>query len=217
MRLVIPYRLSGDGIELRYAIRSMQKYFTPLSGVLLIGDRPEWFTGDHIPWTDIKGRKERSIQSKVLRCPDRHFLYSNDDFFALQLFDENLPNYYDTTCNDMANRHPMHSYRDMYYNCLSTWLNFDIHTPMAIDQHRFRESFEAMGGQTPVKTTYGNYKSIEKSEYLCDLKITGKHSEDEIRYLIKDRPFFSTHDSAINGAMISVLNYLYPDVSSYEK
>lgn len=217
LRLVIPYRLSGDGVELRYAIRSMQKHFTALSGVLLIGDRPEWFTGEHIPCADIKGQKERSIQNKVLQCPDEIFLYSNDDFFALQPFDLTLPNYYDTTCNDMASRHPIHSYRDMYGNCPGSWLNFDIHTPIIINRAKFKQSYYSMDGQTPIKTTYGNYGQKLPGTYLHDFKITGRHSEGEINELIKYRPFFSTHDSSINVAFIASLNYLYPNASDYEK
>ncbi len=217
MRLVIPYRLSGEGIELRYAIRSMQKYFTPLSGVLLIGDKPEWYTGNHIACADIKGQKERSMQNKILQCPDEVFLYSNDDYFALQPFDQFMPNYYDTTCNDTASRHPIHSYRDMYNNCPGNWLNFDIHTPMVMERQRFKMSLQVMDGQKPIKTVYGNYGQKLKGEYICDLKITGYHSETEIKDLIKNRLFFSTHDSAINASMISTLNYLYPDASDYEK
>src|SRR5688572_1044615 len=140
MRLVIPYRLPADGgIELKFAIRSMVKHFKPLSGVLLIGDKPEWYTGDHIPYADRKGEKERSMQLKVLQAPDEIFLYSNDDFFALQDF-MHVPNYYDTTCRDLAERHPIASYRQIYNNCLPKWLNYDVHTPMLMTKRGFKAS-----------------------------------------------------------------------------
>lgn len=218
MRLVIPYRLSGDGVELLYAIRSIYKYFAPLSGVLLIGDKPEWYNGDHIPLADLKGEKEKSMMLKVLQAQDEDFLYSNDDYFALQPFNENLPNYYDTTCQDMAGRHPIPSYRDLYMNCPGNWLNFDIHTPMIMNRDRFKAAFDAMDGQTPIKTTYGNYKPrVGNTEYLCDLKINGAHMVYEIEQLVSERPFFSTHDSAIEANMLAVFSYLYPDTSPVEK
>jgi len=221
MRLVIPYRLPADGgIELKYAIRSMVKHFKPLSGVLLIGDKPEWYTGDHIPYADLKGEKERSMQLKILQAPDNIFLYSNDDFFALEDFYSTFPNHYDTTCKDLAERHPIASYRQLYSNCLHDWKNYDVHTPMVMYRRLFEASYNAMDAQTPIKTTYGNWaiRVIQDNcEYLCDMKIRGAHSEAEIEYSIKDRPFFSTHDSAINEAMISVFEKLYPDASPYER
>lgn len=217
MRLVIPYRICKEGLELKYAIRSIEKHFKNLSGVLLIGDRPEWYTGDHIPLADLLKEKERSMQTKVLQCPDKVFLYSNDDYFALEDFDYQLPHFYDTTCADMANCHPIDSYRKMYDSCPGRWLNFDVHTPMIMEKQRFRESFEAMDAQTPIKTTYGNHPPEVPGWYLCDIKIRGEHSIDELRYKTKDRPFFSTHDSAVNDDLIRFFNELYPNPSKYER
>lgn len=219
MRLVIPYRLPADGgIELRYAIRSMVKHFKPLSGVLLIGDKPEWYIGDHIPYADLKGEKERSMQLKVLQAPYAIFLYSNDDIFAQKDFNIELPNYYDTDCRDMAVRHPIDSYRKLYNNCLPHWKNFDVHTPMIVFNRVFKSSFNNMDAQTPIKTTYGNNSGLEEtSKYLADCKIKGTHSLEEIIYATKDRPFFSTHNNAINADMINFLESLYPDGSPYEK
>lgn len=220
MRLVIPYRISGEGLELRYAIRSIQKHFSSLSGVLLIGQRPAWYTGDFIPFDDIKGKKELTMQTKILQAPDGVFLYSNDDFFALQDFNTDLPDYFDTTCLDLAERHPQADYREMYSNCLSHWKNFDIHCPMIMIRSKFKTSFSAMDpqGQTPIKTTYANNTPYFcDARYLADIKIRGEHSHAEIDYMIKDRPFFSTHESAINEALIDTLQNLYPDATDYER
>ncbi len=218
MRLVIPYRLPQDGgIELRYSIRSMVKHFKPLSGVLIIGDKPEWYIGDHISYADIPGEKERSMQLKVLQAPDTSFLYSNDDFFCNASFSYYLPQYYDTNCGDLAVRHPIDSYRKLYNNCLPVWKNFDIHVPMFMNKTVFKLSYSAMDAQTPIKTTYGNYLQRVDNEYLCDCKIKGEHSHEEIIYATKDRPFFSTHNNAINADMINFLESNYPDASPYER
>lgn len=184
--------------------------------MLLIGDKPEWFTGDHIPFADIPGEKERSMQLKVLQAPDHSFLYSNDDFFAAEDFDAGIPNYYDTDCRDLAVRHPINSYRKLYNNCFPRWLNYDIHTPIIMHSRIFKMSYDKMDGQTPIKTTYANY-TREYKQYLCDCKIKGEHSLQEIIYATKDRPFFSTHNNAINADMINFLESNYPDASPYEK
>lgn len=218
MRVVTPYRQTADdGTELCYAIRSMVKHFKPLSGVLVIGDRPTWYTGDHIPCADLKGEKERSMQLKVLQAPDGVFIYTNDDYFSNSDFSFDIPHYFDTTCRDMAEKHPIDSYRKMYNNCLPHWLNYDIHTPMLVHKKEFKEAYEKMDAQTPIKTTYGNSIGVYGIEYLADCKIKGEHSYEEIIYATKDRPFFSTHDSAINADMLAFLENLYPNASPYEK
>jgi len=214
MRLVIPYRLSGEGLELRYAIRSMVKHFKPLSGVLIIGDKPEWYRGDHIARADLKGEKEKSMMLKVLAAPDPVFLYSNDDFFAAADFGPDLPNYYDVPCEELAIRHPQADYRKMYFNCGPAWLNYDIHTPMIMQKARFITQYSRMDEQTPIKTTYAN--GLTGAAYLCDMKIRGEHTAAELVDLTRDRPFFSTHDSAVNVDLIDFLNTLYPNASCYE-
>lgn len=225
MRLVIPYKLSKeDGIELRYAIRSIYKHFAPLTGVLIIGDRPTWYAGDHIPLADLKGEKEKSMQLKVMQCTDEDFLYSNDDYYALQDFGLDLPNYYDYSCRTMAEQSPRDSYREMYNNCPPTWLNFDVHTPMIMGRARFRLTYGAMGDvQTPIKSTYANGLNNTylcnplSGTYLCDVKIRGPHEIDELVYKTEDRPFFSTHESAVDYNLIRFINNLYPDASPVEK
>jgi len=215
MRLVIPYRLAGDGLELKYAIRSMVRHFNALTGVLLIGDRPEWYDGDHIARADFEGEKEKSMQIKVMACQDPVFLYSNDDYYALEDFGIDLPNYHDTTCEDLAVRHQRKDYRRMYENCGPGWLNYDIHVPMIMRRDRFLATFEAMDGQTPIKTTYAN--GLVPGPYLADCKVRGEHNLGELEDLVKDRPFFSTHESVINHDFLYFINKLYPNASKWER
>lgn len=223
MRLVIPYKISENSEELRFAIRSMVKHFKPLSGVLLIGDKPQWFYGDHIPmadilWPDQPSRiwKERSMQLKVLAAPDEVFLYSNDDYFALQDF-KVTPYYWDVECWEMARDHAIGSYRDMYEQCQPHWKNYDVHTPLIIMQDKFKSSFDEMlmmDSQWPIKTMYA--KGFEGPR-ITDVKIRGKHTKPELEYITRGRPFFSTHNSAINLELIQFLTNLYPDKSDYER
>lgn len=222
MRLVIPYKYDADSVELRYAIRSIVKHFKPLTGVLLIGDKPEWYCGDHIPmadimWPDQPGRiwKERSMQLKIAACPDEAFLYSNNDYFALQDFTI-TPYYYDVTCREMAQKHIVTTYKDMYEQCNPDWKNFDVHTPLIMMRDKFHQSFQDMISkdcQWPIKTTYAH---DFEGTYLTDIKIRNSHTVEELVWKTKDRPFFSTHESAINDDFIYFLSNLYPDKSKYE-
>lgn len=209
MKAVIPYKLDlRGGLELRYAIRSLVKYFTPLSAIVLVGQRPSWYKGDFIPFDDIPGRKEFSIYSKLMQVQGK-VLYTNDDYYALKPFDENLPNY----CNGFMwqKRRPVdRTYRDLWACCPQHYVFYDIHTPMVIDTTKFTWAVDM-----PIKTYYANQNNLQGT-YLADCKISGAVSYDYIKNRIAGRPFFSTHDNAQNREMQRVLNELYPEKSQYE-
>lgn len=45
MDIVIPYKKDhNNGLELRFALRSIEKYLTGYRDIYLIGDKPDWFT-----------------------------------------------------------------------------------------------------------------------------------------------------------------------------
>lgn len=210
MILTIPYRSTEDnGRELRFAIRSMVMHFKDLTGVCLIGNKPTWYTGQHIPYPDTDGRKEHSIYSKLMQAQGT-VLYSNDDFFALQPFNHTLPNYYRGLCKEQ--RPVDKRYKDLYQACPGDWLDFDVHTPMIIDTTRF----QWLAADMPIKSVYGNMNNLTGT-LLNDQKFKFDAGRSEIKNIIKGRPFFSTHDPHINDAMIRILNELYPDASDYEK
>ena len=205
MRLIIPYRHDpSNGFELRYAIRSMVKHFKGMSGVVLIGDKPDWYCGGHIPAADT-GAKEWNIVKKILLSPYEDFLYSNDDFFAAQDFDETLPNYYST---ELRTARVHGKYVGRVINCRSVYpdgLFYDIHTPMVINLTKYREANNLPQTKEYLcKSLYGNF--IGGGVQLQDNKIrNGK--------LIPPGPFFSTNDRTCK--MIN-LNELYPVKSDYE-
>lgn len=205
MKLVTPYKNDGNnGFELRYSIRSMVNHFKPLSGVVLIGDKPGWYQGEHIPATDT-GAKEWNIVNKILKSPYEDFLYSNDDYFATEDFSTDLPNYYSTTLRE-ARVHG--KYVGRVINCRSVYpdgLFYDIHTPMIINLTKYREANNLPQTKEYLcKSLYGNF--IGGGVQLPDNKIrNGK--------LIPPGPFFSTNDRTCK--MIN-LNELYPVKSDYE-
>lgn len=209
MKVVIPYtddRL--DGAELRYAIRSMCKYFKDMTGCILVGDRPSWYTGEYISCNDIPGRKEYSIYNKLIQVQGV-VLYSNDDFFALRPFGSDLHYYYYNNVKNVGARNA--TYRELYNNCPSHWLNYDIHVPMVIDTTRF----EWGAADTPIKSTYANSIGVEGVQ-LEDMKITGAHTAMGMRMLTDGRPFFSLNGNALYPGIKEFLQQSYPDLSPYE-
>lgn len=220
MICLIPYKRQNNGIELKYAIRSLIKFFSDIDDIVLIGDKPTWYRGQHIKHANATGssRKEWNLVAKVrAHAPSGPFLYSNDDFFLNHPYSSNtLPAYYSHTCRHMAVQARDVTYRRMYSNCLPTWLNYDVHAPSIINGDLFRKL--KPDGTLPIRTGYFNridHSLFVKEEYP-DNKIRGHHTYQELTDIITHRPFFSTHDTAVNDDLITLLNEMYPDATRFE-
>lgn len=242
MKVVIPYKLGpDDGLELRYAIRSLYKHFKGITGVALIGGVPSWFTGSFIQIAEPTAVKEYNMMLKVRMIAEPLFLYTNDDFFMLQDFDlDTLPFFYEKTCGARSNDFGYGPYKRMYEACPSDWYNFDVHCPMVMDSRIFESAFKKYVGKgneeaaLPIKTMYGNHalsvtKLIREGSdkfyaferpvsYAVDQKIKGMYHYHELKNMIEGRPFFSTTEmnGTLNDPMIRLLNELYPDKSPVE-
>lgn len=207
MKLVIPYRhdQNREGYELRYAIRSMVKYFKPLSGVVLIGDKPDWFKGEYIEAKDGM-RKEWNIVSKILSCPYEDFLYSNDDYFATEGFDETLPNYYS---GPLSSAQVFGKYTIRRNNVMKVYpdgMFYDIHVPMIINLEKYKEANNVEWNKYEYlcKSLYGNFVGGGQQMVDCKIRAGAKLPEGW---------FFSTNDRT---ARLVTLPELFPDASQYE-
>ena len=220
MIVLIPYTPDyANGQELMFAIRSMDKYFTSMTGLVLVGYKPSWYTGDHIFTPDEIGRKEYSMYLKAMlgakTFKAQEFLYTTDDHFALKKFDENLPNYYNSTCGEMARTHTHGRYRTQYKNCEPGWYNFDIHVPIIMSPFNWPSHMRET--DPSIKSWYGNQYSKREPIEIEDCKFGNPHSYEQIKKIIKGKPFFSTSPFCMNSDMIKVLNELYPNKSKFEK
>ena len=79
--------------ELRYSLRSVEKFVTGIRNVFIIGEKPSFINDQviHIPYKDVYTNKARNIMAKILRaCNDsrmtKNFMLWNDDYFAIQPF-----------------------------------------------------------------------------------------------------------------------------------
>lgn len=176
-----------------------------MTGVLLIGDKPKWYNGEHIQMADVD-RKEYSIMLKIKSCPYEDFLFSNDDIFALQDFDHTIPNYYSST---LAAATVYGKYVQRRDNCLTVYpkgLFYDIHAPMVVnrDQYAVANNVDWDKRDYLCKSLYGNYIGVGELLPDCKLRKSGP---------VPDVPFFST--SNYTSRLIPLQN-MYPDASEYE-
>lgn len=219
MDIVIPYQLSGFN-ELKYALRSICRYQFH-ERVLLVGDCPDWYKGDHIQASDVHGRPEFSVTHKILKAakqssPD--FILWQDDIYKLN-YDPIKPVYCDTLEHALEVRQEGR-FRNILKN---TYCRFPYgfyyggHTPMIINGKLFAEAVEKhwLNDLVP-KTMYGNYAEIG-GEKVEDCKVRGTVSYEYAKGFIEGRDYFSTGHYSINNNMIRFLDELFPEKCKYEK
>lgn len=101
--LLIPYRHGhDDGIELRHTLRGVDTYLhtDPYDELrpLVVGDRPSWYTGEHLPYEPDYDDKPRAVAQKMIAGARllaergvRQALHLDDDFFLLYPVESVVP------------------------------------------------------------------------------------------------------------------------------
>ncbi len=101
----VVYALGPESVwrnnELRYSLRSLEKYALDLGRVFIVGDKPEWLTGViHIPMKDSHAHnKDANIIDKVRAaiaagCSERFIFASDDQCLLNPVRLASLPAYY---------------------------------------------------------------------------------------------------------------------------
>ncbi len=229
MDIIIPLGTGSlhDNIELRFCLRSIEKFITGVDEVFMIGERPAWLKNVvHIPAIDRPGSnyKQQNIYTKILAaCADPalsdNFLFFNDDHFILKPFFASMFPYHHKGKMSLECRQPHEPYYKTLKNTMNLHpgcLNFDTHCPIIYNKERFK-ALKMIWPQYGycIKSVYCSTGNIE-GEYYPDLKIQGKKTAKEIRELITGRPYFSIGNGVFAGQMVHVLNELFPYKSKYE-
>lgn len=225
MTIVIPYLddiLSG--VELRFALRSIDKYLTGWTNVVIIGTPPEWYNGESVKAKDYRNRKQYSIYSKLLVACELNnvtdnFVMWNDDHYLLKPMNVGLIDaWYDGFLKDTVNKNHGARYKETIANTLQIipdTLNYDIHTPCIYNKGTFSYLFEKKTEEICIKSSYFHRYSINDT-YMKDFKINQLLSKEAIKELIKDRLFLSTSTNGMKKPMIELLSELYPNKSQWE-
>ncbi len=222
--------------ELRYSLRSVEKYLRNYRNIYIVGERPYWLQNIiHIPEED-SGHGSWNIANKILvACASKYlsqkFIFFNDDFFLLQEVDAlNYPYYFDRYLTNHLHVYNVNWYNDyiietnnvLQENGLATKY-FDIHNPIIYDKDLFPETILKFdfNKKLVIKSIYCNALNIP-GEPLADCKIIGWKSPDQVARIIKNRHMFSTGDQCLIDAptrpsgVKQLLYKLFPDKSKYE-
>lgn len=232
MDVVIPLGSStaSNHIELRYCLRSIEKYVPNLGNVFIVGEKPSWLrSAFHLPEHDQKGwsAKERNIFRKLLkavgsRLVSDDFLYFNDDMFLLAPWKGDY--YFKGTLADSfaglsdSNYHKRTIANTLAY--LGGGYDYDGHAPIEMNKQKFLETVNNASWFIPhgygIKSLYCNLNEIE-GQYYPDLKIHQACNYFSLSNQLQNRRYFSTTDGVTNSDMEHMWEMLYPNKSVYEK
>lgn len=234
--IVIPLTKSRtDFLDLRYALRSIEKNVLNYNEIVIVGEKPSWIQGViHIPHSDVSDVrfKERNILRKIYASCIKsnlteNILFSNDDIFLLKEMDaSDYPYYYKGTCEEsvlsnkstykITMKRTMRLLKDRNFPDM----NYDAHCPIIYNRRTFLNTFDQVDFETPygygIKTLYSSFNRV-KGVPVEDLKISRKITKEEVEEKCKDRQFVSCSDAALKTGLGEYLNELFPKKSTYEK
>ncbi len=231
MDIVFPLGKSKTNhLDLRYALRSIEKFAPAAGDIYVVGERPKWIQNvKHIQCADDprKEWKERNIYLKVLSVfhyTERVCLF-NDDYTLLQSVDLDVyPNYYKGTCygsmlkNNTSYRQTMNQTKKWLASKGHPDISYDGHCPLIMEKERFLENVASADWQN---TQYGfGMKSLYcaglTGEYMDDVKISVRIDFDQAIQKCEGRHVISFTDAAIKTGLREYFDTFLGEKSKYE-
>jgi hypothetical protein len=216
-KVMYPLANQLDYIELRFSLRSVEKYISePIEVVIVSEMLPDWITNiTHLRLKDIPGRKQLSIRRKILAGLEysKEVFFMNDDIYLLKPTDtKDYPYYFSGDLSKIGEggARPLMNQLQAQGKPKK---HFDIHVPIIYESAKFK-ALEGFGADCIIKSMYCNYHEIEGID-LPDFKINKKTPVTEIMERIKSEPCFSTGPQGLQSAL-PVLEKLYLNKSKYE-
>jgi hypothetical protein len=211
MDIMIPIYTQSDYTELKFVLRSIEKW---ADEVIVVGSEiPEWIK--NITWievSDIRNKKQLSIRKKIISALEykSEFLFLSDDVYLLQ---EPKKVFYSSGTIKQVGESGARPLQNQLESMNKPIKCFDVHSPIWYERQKFIE-LEVFTSECIIKSMYGNYHEVE-SVNMPDFKVNRKMSVEEIKSIIKNRPYFSTGPQGLKYAL-PVLQEFWPVKSKFE-
>ena len=239
--LVLPFITSrSQDIELRFALRSLERFATGVGNIWVIGDNPGFLRPPalHVPCPIFHGMpKDSRIALQLLWCFDRCHLTSptclwNDDFILTQEIEVRTiqPFHKGITLWDAAVKHRSRTYSAtlkatalaLQQRRAPTW-HYDLHAPILYEPQKFRSLWQwwSDSARSPagyvVKSIYQNLFGDEKRDPVMeDLKCHKFLGPQAHAAAIQDRWIYSYNNLTLKTGLNNYLQNIYPEKSCYE-
>lgn len=243
--IIIPLTKSKiDYLDLKYCLRSIEKFVTGYDKIVIIGERPKGIKNViFIPFSETLSEmhKERNILDKIkyaceIEDVSDDFCFWNDDFIVLEPTDiTDYPFYHkgdleNATDSKSMYRHTMRHTLDYLklsiggklsgsHVVVPLTLNYDTHCPIIYNKQKFLSTFEGIDFDIPfgygIKSMYANLNNVE-GEYMPDCKFTGKNTKEEVKQRCMGRHIISCNETSLRHGLGEYLKEILPHKSTFE-
>lgn len=232
--IVIPLTKSKiDYLDLKYFLRSIEKFATGYDNIVIIGERPKGIKNvTFLPFSEtfIEMHKERNIVDKIkYACKQEEvsedFIFANDDYIFLQPIELSSYPYYhkgeleNATDSKSMYRHTMRHTLEYLQENAKTTFNYDTHCPIIYNKQKFLSTFDVIDFDIPfgygIKSMYGNLNGVE-GEYMPDCKFTGKSTKEEVKQRCMGRHIISCNETSLRHGLGEYLKEILPHKSRFE-
>ena len=212
MTIAYPLKSQSDYSELRYSLRSIERFYRGNEVVIIGSKLPDWI--NNVTWIrveDIPNRKQLTIKYKILAALEYtdEIYFMNDDVFLLE--PPTFKYYYhgDLASVGESGARPLLKQLQSFGK---TTKNFDGHYPL-VYRRDFKLILEKFAHDVIVKSAYCNYLGVE-GELIPDNKIISKKTD--VRQFMQDRNSISTGVTSW-GIVQPVVAEVFKQKSMYEK
>lgn len=230
MVFVYPYIRSTWGEELRYSLRSLEKYYRGDFEVCIIGETHPWIQNvAHIEWDDDRSRTSEQNHGPKLKWSleqYKRFIWINDDCYLLRRMDHRAFSYprivedLEKTTKRGRSRWQKLLWatfdrcKDLGY----TGFNAETHAPYYYESEALQatlKTFKIEQGIHLAHTAYFNMYPDGREPYVMD-DLVGIY-DTKGSWPITRKSLFLNHDDRALSGMKSVLPLLFPHPSRFEK
>lgn len=221
MKIFIPF-WPNSGLELKYTLRSIEKY-VPNDGVVIASSSlPDWLqNAEHIHYQDSPDLKKKgdNTHGKLLASlPSlgNEFLAFMDDLVILQPW--TFENYYCGKLGDVVKTNNWGKVIDNTIALIGHARNFELHCPMVYEAEKIKAlAYKPTEYGLGIKSLYAEKYCLPGVEYTDMNFSTSIPVIEDIRAQVEGRIFVSLSARAMNNLMMKVLNELFPEKSGFER
>lgn len=231
-----------DNNELRYSLRSIEKFGKNVGNVYVIGADPG-FLSEQVTFVSLEdwySTKHKNILNKICEAVeytnigDKFLLSSDDHFYVKETDFDNYPIYckgelpksYKRKCRNKGYYESLIDTKRILSNHHYTTYNFSWHGNTHITREAInlaadviKESYDTLRGCEPTALLLNVLYSHKPFEFIRrrDLKLGNDICcKEELIECIGDREVFSIGDLAIEKGAAQYLQELFPNKSKYE-
>lgn len=216
MTIVYPLTAQYDYTELKYSLRSIEKYLPGLEVIIVGSYLPNWIT--NITWiqlNDMPNRKQLSIRRKIAAAleysPDIFFM--NDDIYLFKDVDPYTYPYYRTRAlltQAESGAKPLMKELEALGKQTK---HFDNHYPIRYEKDKF-DGLQIFSADCIIKSMYCNFNDIKGTE-IIDCKILNKTTELAVQMMASGLPALSTGPSGVKY-VLPLLDKMFNKKSRFE-